>query len=405
MQTTRQLLSKCKRWLVGGAGRWRRRRSGFAPFSVSSNNPYIMEGVRREELAPPTIASKVSPSAKKALLILNCVLLSLGNCGGPLSMRLYFIHGGNRVWLSAFLETGGWPFTLIVLIVLYFHRRCSTLVYMRPRVFLAAAVIGVLTGVDDFLYACGVSRLPVSTTSLIIASQLGFTAFFAFLLVKQKFTPYSINAVMLLTIGAAVLALHTSSDLPNGESRAEYLKGFFMTVAAAALYGLVLPMVEMTYNKAKQAITYTLVLEIQTVICLFATIFCTTGMIINNDFKAIPREAKEYALGEPEYYVVLCVNAIFWQCFFLGAIGVVFCASSLLSGIIIAVLLPVTEVLAVVFYKEHFQAEKGVALVLSLWGFTSYFYGEYKVMKKMELERQSLNDRSVDLPQINYSSV
>ena len=95
----------------------------------------------------------------------------------------------------------------------------TTVEYMRPRVFFAAAVIGVLTGVDDFLYACGVSRLPASTTSLIIASQLGFTAFFAFLLVKQKFTPYSITA----------------------------------------LYGLVLPMVEMTYNKAKQTITYTLV--------------------------------------------------------------------------------------------------------------------------------------------------
>lgn len=83
----------------------------------------------------------------------------------------------------------------------------------------------------------------------------------------------------------------------------------------------------------------------------------------------------------------------------------VFCASSLLSGIIIAVLLPVTEVLAVVFYKEHFQAEKGIALVLSLWGFTSYFYGEYKVMKTKDIERESLHDRSVDLPQINYSSV
>ncbi|XP_023760479.1 purine permease 3 [Lactuca sativa] len=368
-----------------------------------------MEG--REELASPIVATKVSPSAKKALLILNCILLSLGNCGGPLSMRLYFLHGGNRVWLSAFLETGGWPFILIVLLVLYFCRRCSTsptsttVVFMRPRLFFAAAVIGVLTGLDDFLYACGVSRLPVSTTSLIIASQLGFTAFFAFLLVKQKFTPYSINAVMLLTVGAAVLALHTSSDLPNGESRAEYLKGFFMTVAAAALYGLVLPMVEMTYNKAKQAITYTLVLEIQMVICLFATIVCTTGMIIDNDFKAIPREAKEYELGETKYYAVLCINAIFWQSFFLGAIGVVFCASSLLSGIIIAVLLPVTEVLAVVFYKEHFQAEKGIALVLSLWGFTSYFYGEYKVMKTKDIERESLHDRSVDLPQINYSSV
>ncbi|GKD29837.1 purine permease 1-like protein [Tanacetum coccineum] len=96
---------------------------------------------------------------------------------------------------------------------------------MKPRVFFTAAVIGVLTGLDDYLYACGVARLPISTTSLIIASQIGFTTFFGFLLVKQKFTPYSINAVGLLTVGAAVLALHTSSDRPNGESKAVYFKG------------------------------------------------------------------------------------------------------------------------------------------------------------------------------------
>ncbi|KAL4586459.1 hypothetical protein LXL04_011095 [Taraxacum kok-saghyz] len=92
----------------------------------------------------------------------------------------------------------------------------TTFEYMRPRVFFAAAVIGVLTGVDDFLYACGISSLPVSTTSPIITSRLGFTVFFATLLVKQNFTPYSITT----------------------------------------LYGLVL---SMTYNKTKQAITYTLV--------------------------------------------------------------------------------------------------------------------------------------------------
>ena len=66
----------------------------------------------------------------------------------------------------------------------------------------------------------------------------------------------------------------------------------------------------------------------------------------------------------------------------MGAVGVIFCASSLLSGIVIAVLLPVTEVLAVIFYREKFQAEKGVALALSLWGFVSYFYGEIKDDKK-----------------------
>ncbi|KAL4559006.1 hypothetical protein LXL04_031136 [Taraxacum kok-saghyz] len=359
------------------------------------------------------MAAKVSPAAKKTLLILNCILLSIGNCGGPLIMRLYFIHGGNRVWLSAFLETAGWPFIAVVLTILYFHRRAAgtngdskktTLIYMRPRLFFAVAVIGIITGFDDYLYAYGVARLPVSTSALIIASQLAFTAFFAYYLVKQKFTAYSVNAVVLLTVGAGVLALHTSSDRPKGETKKEYVMGFVLTVAAALLYGFILPAIELTYNKAKQAITYTLVLEIQMVMCLFATIFCLVGMIVNNDFKVIPREGRDFELGETKYYIIMCFSALIWQCFFLGAIGVIFCASSLLSGIIIAVLLPVTEVLAVVFYKEKFQAEKGVALVLSLWGFASYFYGEYKFTKKSK-DIIEPSQQSMELAQANYSSV
>ncbi|KAI3736557.1 hypothetical protein L2E82_26411 [Cichorium intybus] len=362
--------------------------------------------------APMT--AKVSPAAKKTLLILNCILLSIGNCGGPLIMRLYFIHGGNRVWLSSFLETAGWPFIVVVLIILYFQRRAAgknennkktTFIYMRPRLFFAVAFVGVITGFDDYLYAYGVARLPVSTSALIIASQLAFTAFFAYYLVKQKFTAYSVNAVVLLTVGAGVLALHTSSDRPEGETKKEYVMGFVLTVAAALLYGFILPLIELTYNKAKQAITYTLVLEIQMVMCLFATIFCTVGMIVNNDFKVIPREAREFELGETKYYIIMCFSALIWQCFFLGAIGVIFCASSLLSGIIIAVLLPVTEVLAVVFYKEKFQAEKGVALVLSLWGFASYFYGEYKFTKKSKDNNTISSQQSMELAQANYSSV
>ncbi|EEF48577.1 purine transporter, putative [Ricinus communis] len=337
-------------------------------------------------------------TTKRALLILNCILLSIGNCGGPLIMRLYFIHGGKRVWLSSWLETGGWPILLIPLFISYLHRRSTNpptkLFYMKPRLFLAATFIGVLTGLDDYLYAYGVARLPVSTSSLIIATQLAFTAAFAFLLVKQKFTSFSINAVVLLTAGAGVLALHTSSDRPGHESTKQYALGFVMTLVAAALYGFILPLVELTYKKSKQEISYTLVMEIQMVMCLFATIFCTIGMLVNKDFNVIPREAREFGLGETKYYVILVWSAIIWQCFFLGAIGVIFCASSLLSGILIAVLLPVTEVLAVIFYQENFQAEKGVALALSLWGFVSYFYGEVKESKKKNLAPGSEMPRS-----------
>ncbi|KAF5181379.1 Purine permease [Thalictrum thalictroides] len=267
----------------------------------------------------------------------------------------------------------------------------AKLFFTKPFLFISGAVLGVLNGVDDYLYAYGVSKLPVSTSSLIISTQLVFTAGFAFLIVKQKFTSYTINAIVLLTVAAIVLGVRASSDRPNGESKMEYFTGFFMTLGASALYGFVLPMVEFTYKKSKTKINYTLVIEMQMVMSLFATAFCTIGMLVNKDFQAVPREAKAYELGEEKYYTVLVSNAIVWQFFFLGAVGVIFCASSLLSGIMIAVLLPLTESLAVVFYDEKFSPEKGISLALSLWAFVSYFYGEYKQTKQLQ---QSIESKS-----------
>ena len=97
--------------------------------------------------------------------------------------------------------------------------------------------------------------------------------------------------------------------------------------------------------------------------------------------QAISRESREFELGITVYYLTLILNAILWQLFFLGATGVIFCASSLLSGIIIATLLPVTETLAILFFHDKFQVEKAISLTLSLWGFISYFYGEFQNKK------------------------
>lgn len=318
-------------------------------------------------------------------------MLGLGNCGGPLIQRLYFLKGGKRIWFSCWLLTAGWPFLLFPLLISYAYRQSkegpATKVWsVKPRLFLCCAFIGLLTGVDDYLAAYGVSRLPVSTSALIIASQLAFTAAFAFFLVKQKFTPFIINSIFLLSLGAVVLGFHSSTDRPAHESKVQYYIGFFMTLGASALYGFVLPLMELTCKKAKQVVTYSLVMEMQLVISFFATAFCTVGMLINHDFTAITREAREFELGQSRYYATLVLNALLWQFFFLGAIGVTFLVSALLSGIVIATLLPVTESLAVLFFHERFPVEKAISLALSLWGFVSYFYGELQEIKKKKKE-------------------
>ncbi|KAG6487415.1 purine permease 3-like [Zingiber officinale] len=334
-------------------------------------------------------AATMSKGLRRALIFLNCVFMALGNTGSPLLLRLYYRSGGKRQWLSSWLQTSGSPLILLPLLCFYIHRRqrrssSVPLFFITPRLGLACAALGVLTGLDDFLYAYGLAFLPVSTSSLLISTQLAFTALFAFLLVRQRFTAYSINAVALLTVGAVMLGLHVSGDRPEGESRGKYFMGFALTLGAAALYGLVLPLVELMYTVARRrglAVTYTLVLEMQLVMGMFATAFCTVGMIVNHDFQAIPREARNFELGEVKYYVVLVWNAIFWQFFFIGTVGTIFCVNTLLAGILIAVFLPVTEVLAVIFFHEKFSSEKAIALVLSFWGLASYSYGEYRQVK------------------------
>ncbi|CAH2034140.1 unnamed protein product [Thlaspi arvense] len=336
---------------------------------------------------------------KNGLVIINCIILTIGTCGGPLLTRLYYNNGGKRIWFMSFLSTGGCPIILVPLFFSFLSRRRrrssrnrnneenaekTKIILMETPLFIASIVIGLLTGLDNYLYAYGLAYLPVSTSSLIIGTQLAFNALFAFFMVKHKFTPFSINAVVLLTVGTGILALHSDGDKPANESHREYVVGFLMTVVAAVLYAFILPLVELTYKKARQEITFPLVLEMQLVMCLAASCFCVVGMLIDGDFKVIPREAREFKIGGSVfYYTLIVLIGIIWQGFFLGAIAIVFCASSLASAVLISVLLPVTEVLAVVCFREKFQAEKAISLFLSLWGFVSYFYGEFKSGKNV----------------------
>ncbi|CAL0308045.1 unnamed protein product [Lupinus luteus] len=352
-----------------------------------------------------TIELNNQKAKRRIILLINTVLLAIGANGGPLITRLYFIHGGKRIWLSSCLLTVGFPIALIPIATSY-HRSSRRsfsdmgspkpkLFSLTPLLFSAFSIIGVVTGLSNYLYAYGVAKLPVSTATLIMSTQLAFTAIFAFILVKQKFTFNSVNAIILLIFGAGVLAEHAGSDRPSGESSKQYVIGFALTVVASALSGLMLPTIEFMYKRTL-SITYSLVMELQVVMALSATIICIVGMIVDNDFKVISREAHEFGLGETKYYVVLVGSAILWQFYMMGAIGIVFCASSLFSGVMISVMLPITEILAVIFYKESFQAEKGISLVLSLWGFVSYFYGEFIKAKEMRKNHISETDLPLD---------
>ncbi|XBH87238.1 hypothetical protein VPH35_074740 [Triticum aestivum] len=350
---------------------------------AASASPAMQEAAKTPSASPPRImaASTASPARyRPSLLVIFSACLVLIGAGGPLLLRVYFVHGGQRLWLSALLQISGWPLLLPPLCVSLFRgRRHGIANLLLPlRLVGAAAVLGSLYAVSCFVYAMGSQALPLSTSSLLLATQLAFTAVFAFLFVGLRFTPFSANAVMLLIIGPAVLGVGPGSGKPAGEPSKTYWTGFCEGIAAAALAGLVLPLVEVAMERygrrtgpaARIPPPYSTVMQI--------------------DFGVLRSEAATFGLGETNYYLVLVWDAVSWQLLNLGIMGLITCASSLLAGIMIAVLLPLSEILAVLFLHEKFDGPKGIALVLSLWGFASYMYGEKVQQKKAAAQKNQL---------------
>ena len=74
-------------------------------------------------------------------------------------------------------------------------------------------------------------------------------------------------------------------ERPVGESDGKYLLGFFMTVCGAALHGLLMPAVEFVRLKGGVVMTFEVLMQLQFLILMFATLFCSVPMIINGDFQ------------------------------------------------------------------------------------------------------------------------
>ncbi|PKI35015.1 hypothetical protein CRG98_044600 [Punica granatum] len=193
---------------------------------------------------------------------------------------------------------------------------------------------------------------------------------------------------MRMTFGSLILGFNMNGDRPEGVSDSKYALGFFMTVTAGAIHGFIIPALEYTHLHAGVAVSFDMVMQVQFLISLFATIFNTIPMVINQDFQTIPMEEEDFGLGSGKYYAVVVLAGVAMQFLIMGSIGITFCSTSLLGGLVTSLLVPMQQAFAIVLLCENFTAEKGMALAMCLWGFASYFYGEYRTGQEKKEEEE-----------------
>ncbi|XP_042434637.1 probable purine permease 4 [Zingiber officinale] len=323
------------------------------------------------------------------LLAGNYFLLCVGSLSSSLLSRFYFVHGGGSRWVSTLVQSAGFP---LLLVPVYF---CSSPVSgNRPfcsfgsRLLCLALGLGLLLGLNNLLFSCAVSYLSVSTSSLLLASQLAFTLLLSVVLVRHPVTFFNLNSVVLLTVSSVLLALNSSHDCPPGVDRRHFFLGLAAAIGAAALFAVYLPVMQLVYRGLSGG--YRAVVEVQVVMEAAATALAVAGMAADgggaDGGKWWWPSEERWDLGAAAYWAVVATTVLAWQMCFMGTAGMVFLTSSVNGGICMTALLAVNVVGGVAAFGDEFSGGKAVAMALCLWGFGSYLYGEWKMKAGAEAE-------------------
>ncbi|CAL4884745.1 unnamed protein product [Urochloa decumbens] len=319
------------------------------------------------------------------MVILNIFFLIAGQTASTLLGRFYYNQGGNSKWMSTFVQTAGFP---VLFIALYLFRSKSTETTIASpetsltKMTLIYVVLGLIIAADDLMYSYGLLYLPVSTYSLICASQLAFNAVFSYFLNAQKFTALIFNSVILLTFSAALLGVDEDSQGTNGLSHGEYILGFVLTLGASATYSLILSLMQVTFEKVIKRETFSVVLNMQIYTALVATIASLIGLFASGEWKTLEGEMHAFGAGRLSYVMTLLWTAISWQIASVGVVGLIFVVSSLFSNVISTLALPIIPVFAVIFFHDKMDGVKIIAMLMAIWGFISYGYQLYVNDKK-----------------------
>ncbi|VVA34224.1 Hypothetical predicted protein [Prunus dulcis] len=311
-------------------------------------------------------------------VIIYILFLLTGQSAATLLGRLYYDKGGNSKWMATFVQSAGFPILLPLLCFfpsstklttnpVHSTTSSATKIPKLSTLTLLYLAFGLLLTGDNMMYSYGLLYLPVSTYSLLCATQLAFNAFFSFFLNSQKFTPFILNSLVLVTMSASLLAINADSENnTNNIPKGKYVTGFLCTLGASATYSLYLSLVQLSFQKVIKSETFSTVLNMQIYPSFFATCGCVVGLFASGEWKGLESETKEYKQGRVSYIMTLLWTAVTWQISSVGLLGLIFEVSSLFSNVISTLALPLVPILAVIFFHDKMDGVKEHELIDAL---------------------------------------
>ncbi|KAK1644635.1 hypothetical protein QYE76_062440 [Lolium multiflorum] len=313
-----------------------------------------------------------------ALVLVNIVFVVGGESVATLLGRIYYDQGGASLWMATVVQSCGTP--LAIPLLLYFRRPKSSTVARPPLRKISAiyAGFGVLLAGSNLMHSYGLLYLPMSTYSLICATQLSFNAVFSYLLNKHRFTALVLNSVVVISFSAALVGVGHGSDGTNSSvPQGKFLAGFLLALSASAVFSLVLSLTQLTFDKVLRSGTFHDAVKMQFWSNTAAACVSVAGLFISGEWSTLAGEMQGYKKGKVSYAMNLTWTAISWQLTMTGMMGLVAAVSSLFTNVISTAGMALSPVIAVIFLRDRMDGTKVLAMLIAVWGFLSYVYQSY----------------------------
>ncbi|KAL1209361.1 Purine permease 14 [Cardamine amara subsp. amara] len=300
------------------------------------------------------------------------------------------------VWTQALLQTVGFPLLLLPFIIFITKNKRSR--HQQPPItsdqihYKSLAVIyiciGIIMAIQGRLAAMGKLEIPFGVFTLIYTTQLFFTPIFAAFINKIKFNRWVVLSVILAIITGA-LTLSSSFGGEPDEAEENYARGAWAALFAALCFSLLLCNIQNVFDsyifKRTELTTrkpsFASVFEVLIFSSLVATIISIVGLLIAGEQDDLKREMNEFSKGKGSYRMVMVGQAVSWQIYWVGIVGLVFSVSSVLSNVISVITWPIVSVLVVIFFNfmdDDIDVLKGVALITAVLSAVAYFFRLHK---------------------------
>ncbi|VVA91906.1 unnamed protein product [Arabis nemorensis] len=294
------------------------------------------------------------------------------------------------VWTQSLLQTVGFPLLLLPFIILTkkhnqqqqppitsdnYHYKSLAIIYI---------CIGIIMSVQGRLAAMGKLDIPFGIFTLIYTTQLFFTPIFAAFINKIKFNRWVVISLILAIVTGA-LTLSSSFGGEPDEAEVNYASGSWAALFAGICFSLLLCNIQNVFDnyvfkRTESTVkkpSFASVFEVLIFSSLVATIISVVGLLIAGEQDDLKREMNGFSKGKGSYVMAMVGQAVSWQVYWVGIVGLVFSVSSVLSNVISVITWPIVSVLVVLFFNfmdDEIDVFKGIALITAVLSAAAYFF-------------------------------